>query len=224
MTRQAADYLQSLADLPHGGKLVLCGVEWEDYGNLLQDLGESSAFRINYSNERLEVMRPSTKHERFKGVINLLLLSICDELEMDVVSFGSFTMKSDLLRKGVEADNSFYIRHAGAVQCKDDVNLAFDPPPDLVIEIDLTHDSHDKLEIYATLGVPEIWRYDGSRASILRLVDGAYADAEFSLCFPFLSAHELAELIATLAPGTHQARREVRAWVRAHQPPVFTSE
>jgi len=212
-----------MTHLPRGGKLVLCNVEWEDYERLLQELGDSPALRISYSNGRLEVMSSSTKHEKYKSMMGALVLIVCDELELDVVSFGSFTMKLDTLQKGAEADDCFYIQHAAALRGKDEVKMGVDPPPDLVIDVDLTHDSRDKLEIYAALGAPEVWRYEGTRMSVLKLVDGAYSDVEFSLCFPFLSAQSLGELIAALAPGTHRARSEVRAWIRGNKPPAFTS-
>ena len=141
---------------------MLSDVAWEDYEWLLHELGDSSHPRITYSNGRLEVMSPSTKHEKYKNLTNELVPALCYELEMDAVSFGSFTMK--------------------------------------------------------------IWRYDGSRVSILQLVRGAYAGAEQSLCFPFLSADRLIELIVTLAPGTHQARRAVRTWVQANKPSAPTSK
>jgi Uma2 family endonuclease len=224
MTTHAADYLESVTHLPRGGRLVLCDVDWEDYGRLLGELGGSSALRMSYCNGRLEVMSPSTKHEKYKNLIKEFVLAVCYELEMDVVSLGSFTMKSDDLRKGAEADDCFYIQHAAALVGKDDLELGTDPPPDLVIEIDLASDSRAKLEIYASLSVPEIWRYDGSRLSVLQLVEGAYADVEFSVCFPFLSVDRLTELIAALSPGTHQARRALRAWVRANKPPAHTSK
>jgi Uma2 family endonuclease len=218
MSTAATDYIESLAGLSPGESVVFHDVDFEDYRLLLQELGESSHLRISYSNGRLEVMSPTTKHERYKSLINELVLAICYELEMDVVSFGSFTMRMDGLPKGAEADDCFYIQHAAALAGKDDLELGKDAPPDLVVEVDLAHDSRSKLDIYASLGIPEMWRYDGTRLSILRLVDSAYVDGRFSVCFPFLSGERLTELIGSLAPGTHKARRSLRQWIRANRP------
>jgi Uma2 family endonuclease len=167
---------------------------------------------------------PSTKHEKYKTLINEFVLTVCYELDMEVVSLGSFTMKLDALHKGAEADDCFYIQHAGVVLGKDNLDLNLDPPPDLVIEIDLASDSRNKFEIYASLGVPEIWRYDGRRLSVLQLIDGHYLDVGVSLCLPFFGAETLSELIATLAPGTNQARRALREWIRANRPPTTGSK
>lgn len=113
----------------------------------------------------------------------------------------------------------FYIQHGGEIGERDQLDLSRDPPPDLVVEIDLTHDSSDKFEIYAALSVPEIWRYDGSRFSIWQLADQAYAPASFSLAFSFLAAEHLTEFVANSETyGPKQARRTFRAWVRATRP------
>jgi hypothetical protein len=122
------------------------------------------------------------------------------------------------MRKGVEADDCFSIQHAAALVGKDDLELGTDPAPDLVVEIDLPRDSCGKFEIYALLGVAEIWRYDGNRFSVFALIEGAYVEAESGLCFTFLSADRLTELIAGLAPGTHQSWRALRALVRTTKP------
>jgi Uma2 family endonuclease len=41
------------------------------------------------------------------------------------------------------------------------LDLSRDPPPDLAIEVDVTNSSLDRMSIYATLGVPEVWRLVG---------------------------------------------------------------
>jgi len=217
MSTAATDYLESLKHLPPGGRLVFQDVDFEDYEGLLLQLGESSHLRVSYSDGCLEIMSPTKKHEKYKCLMNELVLILCYELERDVISLGSFTMKMDRLAKGTEADDSFYIQHA-AVARNEDLELGKDPPPDLVVEVDLTHDPVLKCRIYAALGIPEIWLHDGSRLLILHLVDGAYLEGGFSVSFPFLSADKLTQLIETLASGTHQARRLLKEWVQANRP------
>jgi Uma2 family endonuclease len=218
MTTYAADQMEILEYLPAGGRLILSDVEWEDYEELLQRLGDSSHFRISYSDGCLEVMSPSTKHETYKALISWLIKTVCEELEIDVSSFGSFTMKIDRLRKGAEADDCFYIGSLPALAGKTGPELGIDPPPDLVVEIDITRDSRRRFQIYASLNIPEVWRYDGRRLSVFRLVEGNYAACEFSVCFPFLSADRLTELLASVSSGTHQSWRALREWVSANKP------
>ena len=49
------------------------------------------------------------------------------------------------------------------------LDLTVDPPPDLAIEVDISRSSIDKLGIYADLGVPELWFYDGQSLVVRRL-------------------------------------------------------
>jgi len=219
MSAQTVDYLDAVAHLPPGGRLTFYDIGWEEYEQLLDQLGEGSHFRISYDQGRLEIRSPSAKHEKYKNLLHDLVLILSDELDQEVLSYGSTTLKLKPGRKGAEGDDCFYIQHASEIGEKDQLDLTRDPPPDLVVEIDLTHDSSGKFAIYASLGVPEIWRYDGSRFSIWQLADQAYAPAPFSLAFPFLAAEHLAEFVANSeTQGRKQARRTFRAWVRATKP------
>ena len=216
MNVETTDYLDAINHLPPGGKLTLYEIRWEEYEQLLDQVGDSSHFRISYDNGRLEVLTPSYKHEKYKSLLHDLVLILSDELDQEVLSCGSVTVKIQRTRKGVEADDSFYIQHASQIGDRDDLDFNSDPPPDLAIEIDLTRDSAAKLDIYAALGVPEVWRYDGSRFSIWKLANQAYTLASSSLAFPFLTAENLAEFVASSkAQGLKRAREIFRAWVRA---------
>ena len=219
MSVQTEEYLDAITHLPCGGKLTLYEIGWEDYEQLLDHLGDIPHVRISYDNGRLEIMVPSGKHERYKNLLHGLVLILGDELDQEIVSYGSTTLKLKPKRKGAEGDDCFYIEHASEIGEKDQLDLSRDPPPDLVIEIDLSHDSSAKFAIYAALGVPEIWRYDGSRFSIWQLVQQEYAPAHFSPAFPFLTAEHLAEFAANCeAQGRKQARSAFRSWVRAAKP------
>ena len=219
MRVQTEDYLDAITHLPPGGRLTLYEIGWEEYEQLLDRLGEGAHRRISYDNGRLEIVTPSDKHEKYKNLLHDLVLILSDELDQEVLSYGSTTLKLEPKRKGAEGDDCFYIQHAMQIGGKDRLDLSSDPPPDLVIEIDLTHDSSSKFAIYAALGVPEIWHYDGSRFSIWHLANQAYTPAPPSLAFPFLTAGHLAEFVANSeALGGKQARRVFRAWVRAANP------
>jgi Uma2 family endonuclease len=219
MTTQAAlDQFEMIDHMPLGGRLILSDVDWEDYEALLYRLGDDSHLRVSYSDGRLEVMSPNTPHEKYKNLIHDLVRAIGYELEMDAISFGSFTMKVDRLRKGAEADDCFYIQHASSMIGRDQLELGVDPPPDLVVEIDQTSDSRKKFGIYASFGVPEIWRYDGRCLSVLQLIDGSYVLSEFSLCFPLLSAGKLTDLLSGVSSGTRQSWRARHEWIRANRP------
>ena len=105
---------------------------------------------------------------------------------------------------------------------KRSLDFNVDPPPDIVVEIDLTNASQPKFPIYATLGVPEIWRYDGEQAYIYQLTGQAYAEVNDSLAFPSLTAAALTDFIAqSKTQGQTAALLASREWWRSHS--SFTS-
>jgi len=173
MSTTALDRLEIMDYISPGSRIILTGVGWEDYQDLIHRLGDEAHLRVSYSDGILEVMSPSTPHEKYKKVIGRLVVTISEELGIDIVSFGSFTMKIDRLRKGAKADDSFYVQHASSMIGRDHLELGVDAPPDLVVEIDLTRDSRRKFEICASFAVPEIWRYDGRTISVFQIDRGS---------------------------------------------------
>src|SRR5207249_772055 len=97
---------------------------------------------------------------------------------------GSTTYKQDWLERGVEPDACFYVQSADKIIGLRRINLKTDPPPDIVVEIDVTHDSNTKLKIYAGMGVPELWHHAGGRARIYQLAKQNYVEVEKSPTFP----------------------------------------
>ncbi|MGH9913909.1 MAG: hypothetical protein ACRD63_01330, partial [Pyrinomonadaceae bacterium] len=110
MNVQTADYLDAATHLPVGGRLTLHGVDWEEYEQLLVELGDRSHLRVSYSEGRLEIMSPSAKHEQYKNLMHDLVVILSDEMEQNVISFGSVTLKLEPRAKGAEGDDCFYIQ------------------------------------------------------------------------------------------------------------------
>ena len=219
MSVDTTDVIEAALHLPAEGKLTLYDVAWDEYERLLDSLGDAAHIRTGYDNGRLEIMTPSARHEKYKSLLHDLILILGDELDLEIFSYGSVTLKIEKRRKGAEADDCFYIQRAALVADTDHLDLATDPPPDLIVEIDLTRDSSAKFAIHAGLGVPEIWRYDGERFSFWRLTEGQYAATPSSPAFPFLTAEHLAEYVANReALGRKTARRAFRTWVRTVRP------
>jgi Uma2 family endonuclease len=216
MSVATTDYLAAIAHLPAGAVLRIDDVSWGEYENLLADLGESST-RIFYDRGRMEVMAPASAHEKPKSVIHRLVTALSDELDIDVESLGSTTLKADLKARGAEPDDCFYVQNAAFVIGKEDLDLNHDPAPDIVIEIDRTSASLDKFKIYAALGVPEIWRLKGHQVHIYLLSGDGYDESFNSRAFPFVSALTLSEfLVQGLAEGERKVARNFRVWVREH--------
>ena len=166
---------------PSEQRVVLHNIGWATYERLLADNENNSAPRFAYDRGELEIMSPSPEHEKFNRRIAQLVLAVAEELGIEAEDLGSTTFRREDLERGFEPDSCFYIQNEEEVRGKDRMDLAVDPPPDLVIEIDITSPSLNKLPIYAQMGVPEVWRYDGERMTILILEDSDYAETTESL-------------------------------------------
>jgi len=169
-------------------RIVLYGISWETYERLLADLADSSAPRLTFDQGVLEVMSPTAEHEEYNRTLALLVEVIAEELGINIRRLGSTTFKRQDLLKGFEPDSCFYIQSAQRIRGKKRIDLTRDPPPDLVIEIDLTNPSLDRFPIFARVGVPEVWRYDGSRVQIYKLTDEQYVEVEQSVALPLLTS------------------------------------
>jgi Uma2 family endonuclease len=176
-------------------RVILHDVSWETYEKLLADLADQSCIRLAYDRGTLEIMSPTTKHERYNRTIALLIEILVEELGIDVASLGSSTFKRGDLKRGFEPDSCFYIENAERIIDKDELDLTVDPPPDLVIEVDITSGSLPKFPIYGQLGVPEIWRYDGRRLYIYQLAGDGYAESKCSVSFSWLTSDALTDLL-----------------------------
>src|SRR5512141_2446218 len=124
----ATDYLEAISHLPNGAVLRFDAVPWREYEQLLTDLGPGYSVRIFYDEGRMEIMAPTTGHERAKNIIATLVAALRDELDVDIESLGSTTFRSRMKAKGAEPDDCFYVQHAAAALCmEDNFDLRRDP-------------------------------------------------------------------------------------------------
>ena len=195
-------------------RVVLQNISWQQFENLLKDLGNHRAARLAYDQGTLEIMTPLPEHEHYKEVISDLVKDIADVLDLDYESLGSTTWKRESRLAAVEPDNCFYFQNEALIRGKLEFDLTQDPPPDLVLEIDLTSKSLNRFPIYARLGVPEIWCYDTGELKIYQLQNGDYGETETSMVFPDLAVKEIPSLIEqNRSLGRRAIRKAVRAWV-----------
>ena len=198
---------------PTDRRVIIEGMSWETYERLLADFGDSHAARVAFDRGTLEIMAPSFAHERPAHLLVQIVEILTETRDMDLVGAGSTTFKREDIERGFEPDASFYIQHAEDVRSNIEIDLDQDPPPDLVIEIDITHPSLDKLPIYLAIGVPEIWRYAGQEVIIYQHGVDHYAVVDASVVLPGVTSHQLAHLVQT---GYEKSRptwlRSVRMW------------
>lgn len=197
-------------------RVLLYNISWQQFENLLVDLGQTRSSRVAYNNGTLEIMTPLPEHEYYKETIGIAIQDIAEVLERDYESLGSTTWKREVKMAGVEPDNCFYFQNEGLIRGQLHYDLEVDPPPDLVLEIDLTSKSLDRFPIYARLGVPEIWCYDSGELKIYQLEEGEYLEVENSAVFPELRVQEIPVVIDRNREGGRRAiRRAVREWAIA---------
>lgn len=197
-----------------GQQLLLKNISWQQFETILDELGESRAARLSYSNGWLEIMVPLPEHEKDKEIIGDLVKILLEELEIDFEPLGSTTFKSERMTQAVEPDACFYIENHQAVIGKNRIDLTVDPPPDLAIEIDIT--SRTQFENYQRLGVPELWRCSRNGLQINLLQEGNYVESNVSPNFPSIPILELINRTVeqNLRVGRSQAIREFKRWVR----------
>lgn len=164
--------------------IVLENVSWQTFKALLADIEDNRACRFAYDQGMLEIMAPYQEHEAPKIMIGSFIEALADELNIEIMQLGSLLLEREDLRRAVEPDTCFYIQNESLVRGKE-INLTTDPPPDLVVEVDYTS-RLNKFQIYASLNVPEFWRYENQHLYIYQLADGKYNLRDQSLAFPFL--------------------------------------
>ena len=196
-------------------RVVLRHVSWETYDSLLADHADARSPRFTYSEGMLEIMRPSLEHEGLIQVMAIIADIIAEEQQVEFKGLGCTTFRRRDLKRGTEPDACFYIQNVERIRGKKEIDLTVDPPPDLVIEIEITCPAVPKLPVYARLRVPEIWLHDGRAARILRLSGDQYEECGRSGVLPSLTPSVLSAFCEQSKTLTTLAwRRMVRTWAR----------
>ena len=197
MITETANYFAIVEQMPEDAVVTLHNTTWEDYEELLGQVGEAGGLRISFNDGTLKVMTLSHGHEKYVRFIDRLVSTLSLRLGVNVLFFGSATMKRQKA-KGNEPDASFYVQTAATIGNRIDLDPAVDPPPDVVVEVDIHHDSRDNYSIYAAFGVAEIWRYDGHEMTIYHLQGAGYVTTETSRALPMLTSRVLTEYLSRL--------------------------
>ncbi|MDY7047464.1 MAG: Uma2 family endonuclease [Microcystis panniformis WG22] len=193
-------------------RVVFNHLSWLSYQQILQAIGENNRAHLFYDRGTLEITMPLEEHEFYRELIGLFIRILVVELGLKIKSMGSTTLAREDLERGAEPDNAYYIQNQAKVLGKR-INLTEDPPPDLVVEVDITHTDINKLALYARLGVPELWRFNGQIWRIYQLEKGVYQEEEFSPTFPLVPKTKLYEFLATAKEDEVKAEKNLRAWV-----------
>lgn len=201
---------------PAEQRLVLYDVDWRSYGRLLREFRGRPNVRLTYDRGCLEIMTLSHAHESSNYLIGRLIDALSEELGLPIKGGRSTTFRKKRRRRGLEPDACWWITNEILVRGKLNIDLRIDPPPDLSLEVDVTHSSLNRLQIYAKLGVPEVWRYDGTTFKCLLLgADGKYAETPTSKVFAGFRPDDLLPFLALRGQtDENDIIRQFRAWVR----------
>ena len=194
-------------------RVAIHGLTWVQYQQMLAALPDTRAARLTYSLGTLEISMPLEDHEQTNGIIGLFIRTLVIELGMKMKSLWSTTLEREDLDRGAEPDNAYYIQNRDKVAGKK-VDLQQDPPPDLVVEVDISHTDIDKNRLYAAMGVPEFWRFDGRSLRIYQLKGDRYTESETSRIFPFVQKQDLYDFIDEARIDEVEAEIALRAWVQ----------
>lgn len=155
-----------------GQSIVLYDVSWEQYERILEVFSDRR-FRHTYDRGTLEIMSPTAKHERVKRILDRLIEVLAEEFNLDIASFGSMTQRRSKKRRGLESDECYYFACEPLIRHKEDLDFSVDPPPDLAVEVEVSRSAVGRLPVDASLGIPEVWRYDDDdRVTFFKLVTG----------------------------------------------------
>ena len=192
-------------------RAVLQGLSWDAYLQILNVLPQSRGAKLTYDNGVLEITVPLEDHEFYGRLIERFILTLVEVMGLRIKTMGSTTMNYPQLNKGAEPDNAYYIHNQPLVKGRN-VNFSQDPPPDLVVEVDMTHTDIAKNQFYASLGVPEFWRFDGKVWRIYALQTGAYVECDQSPTFPTVPKAWLYSFLELAKVDEIEAVQSLRSW------------
>jgi Uma2 family endonuclease len=202
-------------------RLVLGDLTWDAYVAISDAIPDRPAVRMTYDTGSLQIMTTSATDEIQKSWLSRFIEIMLEECSLPYARAGSTTFRRKEMEKGLEPDDCFWIENEPRMRGRLDYDIAKDPPPDLLLEIEVTRSALNRMGIYASFGVQEAWRFDGQKLHVHRLKpDSTYEELERS---PTLPRIDVQSIVAFLKPDPTNdfttLCREVRAWVRAQLTP-----
>jgi Uma2 family endonuclease len=190
-------------------RVVMYSISWESYLQILNALPQTRNSRLTYDNGVLEITVPLEDHEFFGRLIERFIITLVELLGMQIKTMGSTTMSYPSLKKGTEPNNAYSIQNQPLVKGRN-VDFGQDPPPDLVVEVDITYTDIQKNQFYAGVGVPEFWRFNGKVWRIYQLQEEVYVEVEKSPTFPQVPKDYLYSFLAQAREDEIEAVRQLR--------------
>ncbi|MEO8496869.1 MAG: Uma2 family endonuclease [Planctomycetota bacterium] len=170
---------------------LLHGVSWQDYMKLLDVFGDRT-LRHTYDRGELELMSPRKDHDWIKSFIGRMIETIAFSFDIEIQCIGSTTLTGEAVEKGFQPDEAYYVANEAVVRGKKTYDPDVDPPPDLLVEVDVTLSSLNRMPGFAALKINEVWRHDGESMHFYQLTaSGDYETLDCSLAFPFVEPSDI---------------------------------
>ncbi len=197
-------------------RVVLRGVDWDGYAMLLRLKGDRRDPKMIYLDGSVILVSPSDVHHQLAEILGLFVFVLAEELDIPCKAAGSATFRRQSEEGGVEGDKTFYFTNLDRIRGKKELKLPADPPPDLAIEVVVSHDADDAIEVWRRFGVPEVWVCTQQQLTILRLgANDQYAESGRSLAFPVLEPGEIHAWASRDQDENDLAwAKELRRWVK----------
>ncbi|WP_286392831.1 Uma2 family endonuclease [Pseudanabaena mucicola] len=158
------------------------GVSWLQFESIEAAFSSVEGVRFVYLDGVLEIMTLSPEHEEIKSTIGLLLEAYLRHSGIRFYKRGSATLGSRDLGGRKEPDESY------------NFNLKKDIP-DLIIEVVLTSGYINILDLYARMGIAEVWYWEDGKLKVYDLEEQVYKNVKASRFFPNLNLNILAKYI-----------------------------
>jgi Uma2 family endonuclease len=193
-------------------------VTWDAYLKISDALEDQPGLRLIYCEGRLSFAGKSRRHEWLSECLGHLVVGIAARLGIPCEPAGEATYRRREKGAGLEGDRTFHFG-ANAVTMRGgrDYDFSVDPPPDLAIEVEVSHPADEAVEAWGRARVPEVWRFDatGFKCSFWRRrEDGSYERITRSLWLPQLSADDIVDLVREAeASGMGSSIARLPGWV-----------
>jgi Uma2 family endonuclease len=194
-------------------------VTWDAYLKISDALEDQPGLRLIYCDGRLSFEGKSRRHDWFAERMAELVKALARGLGVPWEDAGRATYRREKTDAGLEGDKTFYFgEHAILMRGPLDIDLEAQPPPDLAIEVEVSHSADMALVAWGRLGVPEVWRFQPKSSQFAICVlrdDGSYSRSERSVVFPVLSSADVLEQLARANQlGADRWNEQLEAWVR----------
>jgi Uma2 family endonuclease len=197
------------------GHFLFENVTWEFYQQTREQLERGGQHaHVTFDEGRMEIMTTTGWHEGIKTCVARLLEHYSFVRDIPIQGYGGVTCDREDLLKGLEPDECYYIANKIVLDEKGHLDLLHGPPPDLVIEVEVTRSSIPKRPIYLAMGVPEIWAFSAEKIAPLKLKNKKFVPISASQYFPNLDFAEFFRFVQIARSDQHQGVKAFDAWLR----------